>query len=274
MTSDQGLTNQDKADHYASYANFGEAVAAGVRREAFGEDYGQNGWQTAAELDLFISWLKLGPTTRLLDFACGAGGPALRIAERTGCSVTGLDVDPRAIAAAASLASQSPAGQRVRFLAGDGAERLPFEDESFDAIICIDAINHLPNRIAMLQEWRRIIHPGGLAVFTDPAVITDPVTGRDLAIRSSIGAFLFSPPGADESMLKACAFQLEAREDRTANMATSARGRLDARGRHAAELVAIEGQEAFDRQQIFFETTARLAEAAQLSRIAFLAKRI
>ncbi|MBI1359965.1 MAG: methyltransferase domain-containing protein [Alphaproteobacteria bacterium] len=273
MTGDEAPAGTGKSDHYASYANFGEGVAAEVRREAFGEDYGQNGWQTAAELDLFLSWLDLRPSAQVLDFACGAGGPAIRIAERTGCTVTGLDLDPRAIAAADRLASQSSARQRVRFMTGDGGVRLPFDDASFDAVICIDAVNHLPDRIAMFGEWRRVLRPGGLAVFTDPAIITGPVTGRDLAIRSSIGAFLFSPPGADEDMLETCGFHLEAREDRTANMSASARGRHDARARHAVELIAIEGRDAFDRQQVFFETTARLAAEARLSRFAFLARR-
>ena len=77
--------------YYGSqYGNFREAVVQAVRREAFGEDYGQNGWQTADELEHFIEGLALGPESNLLDIACGSGGPSLRIAERAGASVVGI----------------------------------------------------------------------------------------------------------------------------------------------------------------------------------------
>ncbi|MFZ1428313.1 MAG: hypothetical protein WAS21_16250, partial [Geminicoccaceae bacterium] len=80
----------DEVDLYgASYGGIAAGLQAEIRREAFGQDIGQTGWLTAAEQDLFIDWLGLGPGSRLLDLACGSGGPTLRIAARTGCSVVG-----------------------------------------------------------------------------------------------------------------------------------------------------------------------------------------
>ncbi|PWT88152.1 MAG: class I SAM-dependent methyltransferase, partial [Acidobacteria bacterium] len=73
--------------HYdANYANFQSELYSEIRREAFGDDIGQNSWLTADELDRFIPWLNLAKGKLLLEVACGSGGPALRIAERTGCS--------------------------------------------------------------------------------------------------------------------------------------------------------------------------------------------
>ena len=75
--------------HYdANYGNFQTALYEQIRREAFGEDIGQNSWLTADEQDKFLTWLDLSPSKNLLDVACGAGGPALRISAVTGCSVT------------------------------------------------------------------------------------------------------------------------------------------------------------------------------------------
>src|SRR5579864_65038 len=95
------------AGHYnANYGNFQTEMYAQIRQEAFGEDIGQNSWLTADEQDRFLEWLDLRPGKTLLDVACGAGGPALRIAATTGCSVTGIDVHEQAVATANSLAAQ------------------------------------------------------------------------------------------------------------------------------------------------------------------------
>ena len=100
----------------------------------------------ADEQDKFLEWLDLSPGKCLLDVACGAGGPALRIATATGCSVVGIDVHEQAVTAASSLAAQRGLAGRAEFRAIDATEPLPFSDASFDAITCIDAINHFPDR--------------------------------------------------------------------------------------------------------------------------------
>jgi 2-polyprenyl-3-methyl-5-hydroxy-6-metoxy-1,4-benzoquinol methylase len=75
----------------ANYENFRTELYDEVRREAFGEDIGQNSWFTADEQDRFLNWLGLSAGKALLDVACGAGGPALRMAAVTHCTVTGVD---------------------------------------------------------------------------------------------------------------------------------------------------------------------------------------
>lgn len=87
-------------DHYGSqYGNFITNLYQEIRKEMFGADIGQNGWLTAQEQGLFIEWLNVDPNQTLLDFACGSGGPTLRIAEITGCSVIGVDIHEQGIAA-------------------------------------------------------------------------------------------------------------------------------------------------------------------------------
>jgi SAM-dependent methyltransferase len=257
----------------ASYRNFANALYADIRREAFGEDIGQTGWLTAGEQDLFIGWLGLSRAAHLLDVACGSGGPTLRIAEKAGCRVVGLDLHPEGIASAQARAKELGCERRADFHQGDAAGRLPFADRSFDAMTCIDAINHLPDRARVLEEWRRVLKPGGRLLFTDPIVLTGPVSNREIAIRASIGLFVFVPAGLDEAMLAQAGFAVERIEDRTRNMAENAAGWRDARARRESDLRAIEGDEAFDGQQLFLETAARLAREKRLSRIAILARR-
>lgn len=146
--------------HYdANYSNFQTELYEEIRREAFGEDIGQSSWLSADEQDRFLGLLELSEGKRLLDIACGSGGPVLRIGAKTGCSVVGVDVHEDAVSTAKSLAAQRGMSQQAEFHVADAARQLPFPDAQFDAITCIDAINHLPDRGRVISEWVRVLKP-------------------------------------------------------------------------------------------------------------------
>lgn len=260
--------------HYdANYGNFQTDLYAQIRRDAFGEDIGQSSWLTADEQDKFLGWLKLLSGKTLLDIACGSGGPVLRIAERTGCSVAGVDVHEQAITTAQSLARQRGLTERAQFQVADATAPLPFPDASFDAIICIDAINHLPNRPRVIADWARLLKPGGRLLFTDPITITGPLTADEIAVRSSIGFFLFVPRGYDESVIAQSGLHLLLGEDVTPNMAEIAERRRAARASREAALREIEGDQTYEGQQEFFAVASRIAREGRLSRFAYVAEK-
>lgn len=266
-----------KIDHYQStYGEFASDVYSDIRVRAFGTNIGQNGWLTSDEQDLFISWLHLDGRSRLLDVACGSGGPTLRIARITGCSAHGVDVHGQAIVTARSQAAASNVAGRVEFSQVEPSLSLPFEDDSFDALICVDAFNHMLDRPATLKDWARILRKGGRLVVTDPVVITGPVTSEDIALRSSFGnfQFLFVPLAITEAYLRESGFEIKHIEDRTANTAQTARDWCSARAMHEIELRKIEGDEGFESQQAFFSHTAKVASERRISRFAFCAERV
>jgi SAM-dependent methyltransferase len=202
------------AGHYdANYGNFQTELYAQIRQEVFGEDIGQNSWLTSDEQDKFLEWLELSPRKTLLDVACGAGGPALRIAATTGCSIVGIDVHEQAVATASSLATQRGLAERAEFRSADATGPLPFSDASFDAITCIDAINHFSDRPCVIAEWARLLKLGGRLLFTDPITLTGPLTNAEAAVRSSAGSYLFVPHGYDERVIAQCGLQLLVCED-------------------------------------------------------------
>lgn len=268
------MSDEPEVDHYGSqYGNFARRLYAEIRRATYDEDIGQNGWLTAGEQDLFIEWLGLGSEDRLLDIACGSGGPTLRIAEKSGCDVVGIDIHADAVETARNAALERGLGSRASFRQVDGSGVLPFDDATFDALTCIDAINHLPDRPRVLAEWYRVMKPGGRLLFTDPIVVTGPLTHEEISVRASIGFFLFVPAGSDEAMLEEAGFEIRERADRTENMAEMAsRWRL-ARDRHEEELRGLEGEKNFEGQQTFFDICARLAGERRLSRLAYCAVR-
>jgi SAM-dependent methyltransferase len=261
-------------DHYgAHYRTFAAGVYEEVRRSAFGEDIGQNSWLTVDELDRFLSRLDLRPSTRLLDVGCGSGGPTLHVGRRTGCQVVGVELSEEAVAEAMRLAHEAGLETRSSFLQADASEPLPFEAGSFDALICIDAINHLPDRAGLLADWARVLRSGGRLLFTDPVAITGILDSEELAIRTSIGYFLFVPPGENERLLAAAGLTVVDIEDTTDHLAEIARRRHDARAARAETLREIEGEVAFEGRQRFFEVVAMLAHDRRLSRFVYTAER-
>ena len=261
--------------HYnANYANFQTELYAQIRHEAFGEDIGQNSWLTSGEQDRFLVWLDLSPGKTLLDVACGAGGPALRIAATTGCSVVGLDVHKQAVTTASSLAAQRGLAERAQFRSADASGPLPFSGASFDAITCIDAINHFPHRPRVVAEWARLLKVGGQLLFTDPITLTGPLTNAEVAVRSSAGFCLFVPPGYDECVIAQCGLQLLVCENLTANMVKVAKARRAARTSRSTVLREIEGDLAYDGQQEFLAVAARVAREGRLSRFVYVSKKL
>jgi SAM-dependent methyltransferase len=256
-----------------SYAHFGEQVLAAVREEAFGEDIGQNSWVTRDEYDRFIGWLGLSARSRVLEVASGSGGPALYLADRCDCQVTGVDVNSNGIAAATQGAVRRGLAGQATFKLADATLQLPLAAGSFDALLCVDSMNHFPDRYETLRDWSRVLRAGGRAVFTDPVVVTGPVTNEDVAQRSSIGLFVFVPREVTVRMIGEAGLTILSELDLTDNaVRVSGRWRA-ARERFRDDLVRIEGDERFDGVQQFLAAVHRLTSERRMSRIAWLVEK-
>ncbi|MGD9712281.1 MAG: DVU_1556 family methyltransferase [Thermomicrobiales bacterium] len=104
--------------------------------------------------------LELTSTDSVLDVACGRGRSTIHLATATGCEITGIDLSASNIGIAKAAASSTCEGHRMRFLQAD-AEALPFENSSFDAVICECALCTFPDKRTAVQEIFRILKPGG-----------------------------------------------------------------------------------------------------------------
>jgi SAM-dependent methyltransferase len=274
MTVQDESSGNERFDFYRGhYRRFESKLAAEVRREVYGEDLGQTGWRTAAEQAEIADHLRLGTNSRVLDIACGAGGPSLALVERTGCRVTGVDIEPAGIAQAKAKARARGLADRSTFAVVDCSGRLAFEDGAFNAVLCIDAISHLPDRFGTLSEWARLLSRGGRLLFTDSSVLTGAVAKSELDIRGGIGTFLLVPPGLDEEAIEAAGLTLLKREDRTAAIAEVAARLHAARTHRAAALEREEGADWFGQRQRLLATMAELAESRRLSRFLYLAEK-
>ena len=256
----------------STYGNFQEQVLAEIRRETYGEDIGQNSWITRDEYDRFYSWLELSPGDHALEIASGSGGPALYLARKFGCRITGIDINEAGIKTANQAALDTHLTE-VKFQLGDVHERLPFEDGTFDAVMCMDSMNHFRNRPGYLKEWFRVLKPRKRAVFTDPVVITGPVSNEELAARSNIGFFLFVPLEVTKNLIQEAGFQLLRCEDVTGNIELTSGRWHAARQNRREELLKLEGEERYEGLQTFLSTVHKLTSERRLSRFVFLAEK-
>jgi SAM-dependent methyltransferase len=113
-----------------------------------------------------VARLGLRPGSLVLDAGCGSGNHTCALARRFGFHVKGLDLSESNLKTAREAASKEELTGQVEFLRGD-IERLPFDDATFDFVWCRDMLLHVPNLARALDEWGRVLKPGGQAlVFT------------------------------------------------------------------------------------------------------------
>jgi ubiquinone/menaquinone biosynthesis C-methylase UbiE len=158
------------ASHYSSSDGLAELIAAslqaaGIERTAITtadlagvDEFHIRGRAATVALGEAMG---LGEGTAVLDIGCGLGGAARTLAETYGCAVTGLDLTPEFCAAAAELSRWTGLAGRTTFRVGDACD-LPFDDDTFDAVVTIHAVMNIPDKPAVYREARRVLRPGGV----------------------------------------------------------------------------------------------------------------
>lgn len=97
--------------------------------------------------------------SKILDLGCGLGGPARRLASKTNCKVTGIDLSDEFIDCANYLTELVKLEDLVSFKACSCLE-LPFEDASFDGAWTIQMMMNIDQKQALLNEVKRVLKPG------------------------------------------------------------------------------------------------------------------
>jgi ubiquinone/menaquinone biosynthesis C-methylase UbiE len=101
------------------------------------------------------------PGMKVLDVGCGVGGPALNIAEYSGCHVTGVNIVEGQVQIARERAAKRGLSDRTQFQVADGMS-MPFPDGLFDAIYIFEAGCHMPDKPRFYKECARVLKSGGV----------------------------------------------------------------------------------------------------------------
>ena len=181
---DVGLLKSEIRKTYASVSQEPEKDFIFPTGRAWAEDLGypdELAQVPAATLESFagvanpFSLGLLEPGERVLDLGCGAGTDSLvaSLMVGPGGSVTGIDMTPEMLEKARAGAAELGAGN-MTFVEGE-AERLPFEDGSFDVVISNGVIDLIPDKDAVFSELHRVLVPGGRLQIAD-VTIQQPVS--------------------------------------------------------------------------------------------------
>ncbi len=111
--------------------------------------------------------LDVGPDAKVLDLGCGCGAIAEHIAELTGATPYGINLDESQI----EKAWKNPNLPRSNFAVGDFNKALEFDDGTFDAVYAIQPLTYVTDHEFTFGEVFRVLKPGGMFVMDDVAAL-------------------------------------------------------------------------------------------------------
>jgi cyclopropane fatty-acyl-phospholipid synthase-like methyltransferase len=260
--------------YYGAYGNYDSDVYRQVRIETYGEDFGQTSWVTTEESEEIPRSLELTRDSSVLEIGCGSGAYALHIAQEFGCHIVGLDINDLGVSNANQLALNAGMVRQARFEVCDVSQALPFANATVDAVFANDVVCHIPGRPSLLAEMYRVLKPGaGRMLFSDALVIGGMISHDEIATRSSIGFYMFSPPGENERLIRNAGFTDVKVLDTTENAARIAARWHQARQKHRERLVAAEGVAKWEGLQRFLSCVQALTEERRLLRLLYRAQK-
>lgn len=155
---------------------------------------------------------------RILDIACGFGG-TLRTLARRGCEASGIDISQNCVDHARAAAAEAGLGDQVSVAVGDFHD-IDSEPDSWDAVVCQEAIIHSPERQKVFTEVFRVLRPGGVFAFSDILTGEDADAAMVAAAFARIGASVGATVSHYEDMARAAGFELSFVDERPGDITT------------------------------------------------------
>lgn len=139
---------------------------------------------TGPEIDAVLEYLRLPPNATLVDVACGAGGPGLWLAQRSGASLLGVDLSSAGLDWARRRSQSVTMAGSATFIEGSFATT-GLASSLADGLVSFDALHYVPDKSATFSEAARVLRPRGRMVFTafevEPELVLDlPCSVRTL----------------------------------------------------------------------------------------------
>jgi SAM-dependent methyltransferase len=136
-----------------------------------------------------------------------------------------------------------------------------------------DVLCHLAGRPKVLSQMFRILKPSGQMLFSDALVVGGMLSHDEIATRSSIGFYVYSPTGENERLIAGAGFRRISVTDTTDGAAQIAKQWHGAREKRKKELIAVEGISNFEGLQRFLSCVHSLTAERRLLRYLYSANK-
>ena len=241
-----------------------------LEKQVLGCDFGGTSWTTRIQAEKIPAALGLRKGVSLLEIGAGTGWPGIFTAGISACDLTLLDLPVNSLKYANSRCVEEHLPGRNNSVAASG-EALPFATGSFHAVCHSDVLCCLPEKLAMLQECRRVVMQGAHMLF----FVIAPVRGLDerkLAEAIEAGPPFVGTPDDYGRLLRESGWELLERADLTDEY-LGALGRLVSGLEKGADtLPEILGKEGFIDQLARRRLQVAAIEDGLLQRELFLAR--
>jgi arsenite methyltransferase len=123
--------------------------------------------------EALIELCHIGKDTSVLDVGCGVGATPCFLAKKHGCRVVGVDISERMVERSKERAKREKVSDKVEFRVAD-AQKLPFEDNLFDAVITESVTAFPEDKQKAVNEYVRVTKPGGYVGLNETAWLKVP----------------------------------------------------------------------------------------------------
>lgn len=146
-----------------------------LARLLLGESFHPGG---VALTDRLAQFTQLNRDSQVLDVAAGRGTSAFHLAQTVGCEIVGVDLSESNVKLATEESVKRSVADRVTFRIGD-TEELPFEADTFDAVLCECAYCTFTDKAKAAAEFSRVLKPGGQLGLSDLTRTGGPIPELD-----------------------------------------------------------------------------------------------
>jgi len=223
-------------------------------------DIGQQSFITPVYLDKLIERLEINKDSYVLDVGSGVGGPAIYIADKTGCKIAGVDVSDVGIEMANKLAKNSNLEDKIEFYLGD-AMKMPFPDNSFDIAISLNVLNVFEDKVGLFREVLRVLKPSGLWAFLSGTfdMPDDPEISRKMARGYLIPQYYDSLENYRKKLIEA-GFRIDEITEYVSDFRVQNKKWGDAYKKHFDEISKEQGKENTEYHIDYFDTYLSLID--------------
>ena len=143
--------------------------------------------------------------SRVLEIGSGVGITSCYLAKEVGCKVVAIDISSEMLRRAKERIRRKGVMDRVELVVAD-AQELPFMDNSFDAVICESVLVFIRDKHKAVNEFKRVLKPGGYVGFNEVTWIEDPPRELVEYLSTALGGARFLAPEEWRSLLEESGF--------------------------------------------------------------------